>query len=328
MHQLQLMTLARDWVLLPRKTEHQCSNHHFSLPAVSDTSSLYDMDAYRKFFPVLLPLPALHPTDSEPSDHEVESIRNSVRCQIEEKGSDAFDERDIDRINVDDHYIRRFIAENAHDLNKTRKNILETLRWRKENCINDVSFNDVKSEMSKLTHVGAHNRDIHGCKIFVVKVRKHIKANIETELIKKNLIYWLERFEREEYGGQITIFFDMTDTCMANVDYGYMKYLITVMEKYYPWILAKVIVLNLPRPLVWVYKLLKSWLPAKAVALVHLIDNMDSLGKLVAPDQCLEEWGGTDRSDLKFVEEVDPSQKPWLQRESNVNHLYYARRRM
>lgn len=122
-------------------------------------------------------------TDLEPSDYDIASIRSSILTAVNEESSDAFDDRDIERITVDDHYIRRFVAENAHDMNKTRKNILETLRWRKRKNINDLTIHDVDSRLFELAPVAAHNRDINGCKMFIITVRKHIKTNFETKLI-------------------------------------------------------------------------------------------------------------------------------------------------
>lgn len=118
----------------------------------------------------------------------------------------------------------------------------------------------------------------------------------------------------------------MKEATVINVDMEYVKYIITVLDNYYPWLLSKVIILDMPWILNVVWNIIKTWLPAKAGGLIHFIGRK-RLGEFVTPDQCLAEWGGADCIE-PFQEEVDPSRKPWLLGESSINYLYYARKRI
>jgi hypothetical protein len=54
------------------------------------------------------------------------------------------------------------------------------------------------------------------------------------------------------------------------------------------------------------FKIIKSWLPPKAVDKIKLVDKK-SLKDFIPLDQCLASWGGTDHYGFEFEPEVFPS---------------------
>ena len=51
-------------------------------------------------------------------------------------GASNFDSRDLQRIHLDDSYIRRFLMHHDNDQRLALEMIMETLQWRKENNVN------------------------------------------------------------------------------------------------------------------------------------------------------------------------------------------------
>ena len=51
---------------------------------------------------------------------------------------------------------------------------------------------------------------------------------------------------RKDKGDQITIFFDMADTGLSNMDLEYTKYLISLCKYYYPNFLNYILVFEMP----------------------------------------------------------------------------------
>ena len=51
---------------------------------------------------------------------------------------------------------------------------------------------------------------------------------------------------REEKGEWITVFFDMCDTGMKNMDMEFIQYMINLFKSYYPWVLNYIIVFEMP----------------------------------------------------------------------------------
>ncbi|MPC15728.1 Motile sperm domain-containing protein 2 [Portunus trituberculatus] len=50
----------------------------------------------------------------------------------------------------------------------------------------------------------------------------------------------------EEKGEWITVFFDMCDTGMKNMDMEFIQYMINLFKSYYPWVLNYIIVFEMP----------------------------------------------------------------------------------
>ncbi|KAK3854841.1 hypothetical protein Pcinc_038699 [Petrolisthes cinctipes] len=127
------------------------------------------------------------------------------------------------------------------------------------------------------------------------------------EVLKKFFIYWLERLEREENGEWITVFFDMCDTGMKNMDMELIQYMINLFKNYYPWILNYIIVFEMPWLLSAMWKIIKTWLPPKSIEKIKFVDKK-SLKEFVSPDQALKGWGGLDDYEYQFEAELTHTQ--------------------
>ena len=63
------------------------------------------------------------------------------------------------------------------------------------------------------------------------------------DLMKKMLIYILERLDKEEDGKKITIIFDSEGAGISNFDLEQVKFLIHVLISYYPNFVEKILVI-------------------------------------------------------------------------------------
>lgn len=61
------------------------------------------------------------------------------------------------------------------------------------------------------------------------------------------------------------------------------------------------------------FKIIKSWLPAKAVQKIKFV-NRGTLKEYVEPSQALKAWGGTD--EYQFVFTPEPSPAEWVKDEN------------
>ena len=67
------------------------------------------------------------------------------------------------------------------------------------------------------------------------------------DIMKKMLIYILERLDKEEDGKKITIVFDSEGAGISNFDLEQVKFLIHVLISYYPNFVEKILVLSIIR---------------------------------------------------------------------------------
>ncbi|KAA0191564.1 hypothetical protein HAZT_HAZT005225, partial [Hyalella azteca] len=187
--------------------------------------------------------------------------------------------------------------------------VIDTFKWRKELSVNDLTHDQLNKKLIDIGNLFPHNRDTDGFRMLIFSVSKHTKGVHDMDDMKKLLIYWLERLEREEYGKWISVVFDMRDTGMKNMDMEFIQYMIHLFKCYYPWILNNIIVLEMPWLLNAMWTIIKGWLPPKSIAKIKFVKK-NTILEYVSKEQCLVGWGGTDDFQFCFEPEL-PRPLPW-----------------
>ncbi|XP_059477640.1 motile sperm domain-containing protein 2-like [Neocloeon triangulifer] len=244
---------------------------------------------------------------AEPSKELVSELRQAFFDKVKTDGSSisgGFHQADLNRITNNDDWLRRFLKHQDLDVKDSLKMLWETCEWRK-----NYGTNDIKIEMfshAPFQEEGGlfgHNKDKDGKPMLIFRVKTHTKGQHNMDDLKKYTVYWFERLERQSKGDQITLFFDMSECGLAHMDMEFTKYLINLFKGYYPYFLNYIIVYDMAWILNAAFKIIKSWLPPKAVDKIKLVDKK-TLKDFIPVDQCLVSWGGTDNYDFSFVPEV------------------------
>ncbi|XP_042873015.1 motile sperm domain-containing protein 2-like isoform X2 [Penaeus japonicus] len=258
----------------------------------------------------------------EPTKAEIDQLRNAAMEKIETEGGN-FDPIDVKRIKTDDKYIRRFLMHHDNDQKLSLEMVMDTLKWRQEMQCNTISKESIQADFFDKGAMYIHNRDKDGCKMLVFAVRFHQKGVLDMDQLKKFLIYWLERLEREEEGEWITVFFDMCETGMKNMDMEFIQYMINLFKNYYPWFLNYIIVFEMPWLLSAMWKIIKTWLPPKSIEKIKFVDKK-SLKEFVEPDQALVSWGGTDNYEYQFEPEATNAFEPVANGDIEARKVHFA----
>ncbi|XP_047475376.1 motile sperm domain-containing protein 2-like [Penaeus chinensis] len=258
----------------------------------------------------------------EPTKAEIDQLRTAALEKIETEGSN-FDPVDVKRIRTDDKYIRRFLMHHDNDQKLSLEMVMDTLKWRQEMQCNTIVKESIQADFFDKGAMYIHNRDKDGCKMLVFAVRFHQKGVLDMDQLKKFLIYWLERLEREEQGEWITVFFDMCDTGMKNMDMEFIQYMINLFKNYYPWFLNYIIVFEMPWLLSAMWKIIKTWLPPKSIEKIKFVDKK-SLKEFVEPDQALVSWGGTDNYEYQFEAEATNAFVPVANGDIEARKVHFA----
>lgn len=108
---------------------------------------------------------------------------------------------------------------------------------------------------------------------------------------------------RESNGDQISLFFDMCEAGLSNMDMEFTKYLINLFKLYYPNFLNYIILLELPWVLNAALKIIKTWLPPKAIPKIKQV-NKNSLREFVDSSVALKCWGGNNDYIFTFISEI------------------------
>lgn len=95
----------------------------------------------------------------------------------------------------------------------------------------------------------------------------------------------------------------MCDAGLSNMDMEFTRYLISLFKLYYPNFLNYIILLDMPWVLNAALKIIKSWLPPKAIPKIKQV-NKTSLKEFVDSSIAIKSWGGTNDYVFHFEPEI------------------------
>lgn len=136
-----------------------------------------------------------------------------------------------------------------------------------------------------------------------LKDQKGNDCNILNQITFRVILLIFLYYFRLTNGNQISLFFDMSDTGILNMDMEFIKYLINLCKSYYPNFLNYIIIFEMPWILNTAFKIIKSWLPPKAIPKIKFV-HKGNIHELVDPNDVLTCWGGSNEYLFKFVSEA------------------------
>ncbi|XP_058805543.1 motile sperm domain-containing protein 2-like [Phymastichus coffea] len=235
-------------------------------------------------------------------DEKIIELRETFFKKLEDSPNTYFHPADINRINSGNDWLRRFLEHTESNLQDALKMLWETCKWRRDFGTNDINENLVKREYLEDGVCFAYGHDKDGKKLFIIKSKLHTKGSRDFSELQRCIVYWFERLEREGNGNQISLFFDMIDSGLSNLDMELTKYLIGLFKNYYPNFLNNILILEMPWVLNAAFNMIKSWLPAKALPKIKFLKK-STLQEFVDPDVGLKCWGGNSDYIFTFVSE-------------------------
>lgn len=230
----------------------------------------------------------------------ITEVRNLFEAKLKEIPTE-FHPLDLERVK-DDQYIKRVLIHQENDVKEAATMLWDILTWRKSIGAADINENTIRMDYIEEGVFFPRGRDIDGCLLLIFKARMHVKGQRDFDELKKIMVYWLDRIEREENGRQVTIFFDMSGSGLSNMDMELIKHLITLFKEYYPYFLNYIIIFEMPWVLSAAFKVVKALLPAKAVERLKFVGK-DNLKQVVPPEHALVCWGGMDDYEFEFIPE-------------------------
>ncbi|CAH1105355.1 unnamed protein product [Psylliodes chrysocephalus] len=260
------------------------------------------------------------PVDIVISQSEIEDLRKAFLSDYSSKNSDSVHPKDLEKIKTNDEWLRRFLLHQEGNKENALNMMWTAVTWRKEQNVNEINENTVKMDVLCSGGFFIHGADIDDCKLLVFKCNKHTKGAVDMDILKRGIIYWFERLERLTKGEKITIFFDMEGCGLSNMDMEVTKYLIELFKEYYPYFLNYILIYEMPWILSAAFKIIKSWLPEKAVEKIKFVSKKD-LTNYVPTEHILKSWGGPNTYVFSFIPETFPEkEKEKVPMNNNVNN--------
>ncbi|XP_019750926.1 motile sperm domain-containing protein 2 [Hippocampus comes] len=226
-------------------------------------------------------------------EEKIEQTRERFNNEFLKDSSDKYDLRDVDRLQKDNSMVEGYLMWRLYVVDDALKMIDESFQWRKEYGVNDLSESSIPRWMFETGAVFLHGYDKEGNKLFWFKVKLHVK-DAKTIIDKKKYVaFWLERNVKKEPGMPLTVVFDMSESGLSNIDMDFVKYVVNCFKVYYPKLLSKMIIVEMPWIMNAAWKIVKTWLGPEAISKLKFASRSE-LQSYIDPEYLPPHMGGMD----------------------------------
>uniref|UniRef100_A0A1A8NV69 Motile sperm domain containing 2 n=1 Tax=Nothobranchius rachovii TaxID=451742 RepID=A0A1A8NV69_9TELE len=226
-------------------------------------------------------------------EKKIEEIRLRFKNELLKDTTEKYDPRDVERLLKDNALVESYLAWRLNVVDDALKMIDESLQWRREFGVNDLTESIIPKWMFETGAVYLHGYDKEGNKLFWFKVKLHVK-DAKTALDKKKYVaFWLERYAKKEPGMLLTVVFDMSESGYSNIDMDFVKYIVNCFKVYYPKFLSKMIIVDMPWIMNAAWKIVKTWLGPEAISKLKFASKSE-VQTFIDPEYLPPHMGGTD----------------------------------
>lgn len=226
---------------------------------------------------------------------KIEAIREIMLFEAKNDPK-SFALEDVERLESNDIYIFRFLRQHDGHLEASLKTLRKSLRWRKENRINQMSINAVfiPREIADIRAFHVYVRDKNGTPTIYTRAIPMPPKKFRP-LVVETAIYFAERVSVKvsQYGRRFGFINDCRDFVFdtSMVDIELIKEMIKLRDIHYPDLYAYVAFYEFPVSLRWLFKLLSPIIPKKTRDKIIFIDK-DSIDDIIGLDNVPEYMGG------------------------------------
>lgn len=257
----------------------------------------------------------------------ISDLREKFFKKLDDEGPpdsiSEFHPADIVRVEENNTWLKRFLEHNEYNVQEALNMLWETCVWRSKFGANEITEENVKREYLESGLCFMYGKDKDGKTMFVIRSKLHTRGSKDFDQLQKLVMYWFERLERQTNGSQISLFFDMSDTGILNMDMDFTKHLIGLCKNYYPNFLNYIIIFEMPWILNAAFKVIKSWLPPKAIPKIKFVQK-SNIHEFVDPNDVLISWGGTNEYVFKFVSEPQNNIDATMNGKLNNRKVHFA----
>ncbi|CAF1000930.1 unnamed protein product [Rotaria sp. Silwood1] len=182
--------------------------------------------------------------------------------------------------------------------------MMDTLKWRHEWGLQRLmgkGESDLIKEECASGKIYSMGKDKAGRPITYVHTKEHIKGQYPLAATEKLIIFSIEtaRLLIEPPVEQGTIVIDMLNVGLQNLDYQHIKFMINVVQNYYPECLGIALVVNAPWTFNTVWNVIKSWLDPVVASKIHFVKSSTELAEYINPMVLPKRLGGN-QMDFEF----------------------------
>uniref|UniRef100_H2YJZ6 CRAL-TRIO domain-containing protein n=1 Tax=Ciona savignyi TaxID=51511 RepID=H2YJZ6_CIOSA len=146
-------------------------------------------------------------------------------------------------------------------------------------------------EMMQAGIICCHGKAVDDTRLVYFMVRKQTK-DMKSK-VQRLICLWLERIQRAEPGKHITFVLDVSKSSLANVDLGGIRFLLACFTTYFPDMLEKILILEMPWIMNTIWKVVKQWMTEEQRKRT-LFCSFKDVKQYIDEENCLKYMGGKD----------------------------------
>ncbi|CAF1034155.1 unnamed protein product [Rotaria magnacalcarata] len=204
-----------------------------------------------------------------------------------------------------DVLILRWLRSRKWNVDASVNQIIETLKWRHDWGVQELVANGERAISQEEIATGKTyfmGHDKIGRPVCCIHPKEHVKGKFSSEYSEKLSVLCVETYRKllQPPIESVTIIFDMAGCERKNMDMHQIKFLVTLLDNYYPDSLGMILVLNFP----WIFDkswlLIKSWLNPTVQQKVRFIHSEAELTEFIDPSVLPKRLYGT-QPDFKYI---------------------------
>ena len=188
-----------------------------------------------------------------------------------------------------DMILLRYLRARKWNVDEALKQFLDTIVWRWKWGLNQLLFhgesmvdqNELRTGKTFFLGFDRSNRPIN-----YISARAHSKGEYPMESTEKLTVLTMEigRKLLRPPVESVVVLFDLTDFSLRNMDYQHVKFLINVLQNYYPESLGLALIVNAP----WIFNscwfVIKGWLDPIVQQKIRFVRHLSELNQWIPAD--------------------------------------------
>ncbi|CAF3183457.1 unnamed protein product [Rotaria socialis] len=208
-----------------------------------------------------------------------------------------------------DTVLLRWLRARKWDIHAALQQLNDTINWRHQWGVKelldkgetDLFYDEILT--GKTYFMG---KDRAGRPIDYVYAKEHVKDQFPSEATEKLTVFSMETGRKllESPNESVTVIFDLNGFGLKNMDYQHLKFLINLLQNYYPESFSLGLIINAP----WIFNgcwyIIKRWLDPVVESKIHFLNNINDLTKFIDPSVLPKRLNGS-QSDFNYIPPTD-----------------------
>ena len=232
------------------------------------------------------------PVLREPTDDmkkSIEEMRSGFQSEFLIHRS-LYAQQDFNRLFHEDWHVLRYLMASNDNPEAGLKRLINSMKWRKERGVWDITEKDFPKEFFEMIRFGKAK---DGSTLVITRAQYYIHVKGWQELWKKFYIFVLEWLDRHDTGEGVTILIDCNSSTLSNVDFDFIWFIKPIQSKYYPFLIRKQLICDIPLNLMSVSQLIRSLMPEKTRKIILFLNDCRQLKEYIRGDNIPIYMGGT-----------------------------------